>query len=245
MLSVLLAAKIPCVICRPIESNFVEFSLIDLLNQNSGAVTALVTFALALITAFYAWTTHRLVKEAEKTRLSGGQPRVVAYMRTNEVHSNIAQMHIANLSGAAAVSVTATLDQVTEWPGKFYFEDSKILRDLSYLRPHEVLKFDLGVGPDLFRDGEPARFRMAIEYESLDDRSFRFDEELCIESIEGHSHFQIYSLDDVARRLEDISKSLKSIIGSRRLRVNTFSSEDREEEARSARKVAQRADCGS
>ena len=166
-------------------------------------------------------------------------------MRTNKVHSNIVQMHIANLSGAAAASVTATLDRVTEWPSEFYFEDSKILRDLSYLRPNEVLRFDLGVGADLFREGEAARFRMTIEYESLDGRSFRFDEELCIESVEGHSRFQTYSLDDMARRLKDISKSLKSIIGARRLRVDTFSSEDREEEARSARKVAQRADCGS
>lgn len=201
--------------------------MIEFLNENTGAITGLATVALLLVTAFYAWTTHRLFKEAETTRLSGGEPRVVAYLRVGDVHTNIAQMHITNLSGAGAVAVTAEMERVTDWPKDFYFEDSKILRDLSYMRPHEVLKFDLGVGPDLFRDDEAARFRIRIRYQSLDGRSFSFDEELRVESIEGHSHFRIYGLDDVARRLDEISKSLKSVIWSRKLRVDTYSSDDR------------------
>lgn len=204
--------------------------MIEFLNQNTGAITGLATFALLGVTAFYAWTTHRLFKEAERTRLSGGEPHVVAYLRTNETHFNIFQMHVCNLSGAAAVGVTASLDRVTDWPEKFYLFDSKILRDLFYLRPHEVLKFDLGVGPDLFKGDAAARFRIVIDYQSLDGRAFKFDEELRVESIAGFSNFHIYSLDDVARRLEDISKSLKSIIGSRRLKVDAYNSDDRRAE---------------
>lgn len=204
--------------------------IIDTLNDNAGAVTGVATAALLLVTAFYAWTTHRLFKEAKVTRLLAGEPRVVAYLRVNEVHSNIVQMHIANLSTAAAIGVSAQLERLTDWPTEFYFENSKILRDISYLRPHEVLKFDLGVGPSLFRDKEPARFRIKIGYVSLDGRAFKFDRELYIESVEGHSHFRIYSIDDVARRLEDIAKTLQSFAGFKRMQVDTFTSQDRRKE---------------
>jgi heme-degrading monooxygenase HmoA len=204
--------------------------MIEALNQNAGAVTGAATVALLLVTAFYAWTTHRLFKEAKVSRMLAGEPRVVAYFRVNEVHPNIAQMCIANLSSAAAVNVSARMDKVTEWPNKFYLEDSKILRDLSYLRPHEVLRFDVGMGPDLFKNDEPAVFQVTINYSALDGRTYCFYDRLRVESIEGHSHFRIYGTDDVARRLKDIADTLKGFTGFKRVRVDTFTSRDRKEE---------------
>lgn len=204
--------------------------MIEVLNQNSGAVTGAATVALLLVTAFYAWTTHRLFKEAKVSRLLAGQPRVVAYFRVNEVHPNIAQMCIANLSSAAAVNVSARMEKVTEWPKEFYLENSKILRDLSYLRPHEVLQFDVGIGPDLFRSDEAAVFHVSINYSALDGRAYSFDDKLRVESVEGHSHFRIYGMDDVARRLKDIANTLSGFTGSKRLKVDTFTSRDRTEE---------------
>jgi hypothetical protein len=203
---------------------------LEWLNQNTGAVTGLATIALLLVTAFYAWTTYQLLSEARESRLSAGQPRVVGYLRVNEVHSNIVQLHVANLSGAAATAVSAAVDKTTEWPVKFDLQDSKILRDLSFMRPHEVLKFDLGIGPDLFRGEIPAEFKIAIKFASLDGRSYSFDDELRVESVEGHSLWQIYTIDDVARRLKEIAETLKGVTGSRRLRVETYDAKDRSEE---------------
>jgi hypothetical protein len=131
--------------------------MMDFLNTNSGAVTGLATLALLLVTGWYAWTTRALLREAEQSRLMAGEPRVVAYLRAHEVHSNIVQLCIANLSGAAAVGVSASIDKVTEWPARIDFGDSKILRDLSFLRAHEVLKFDLGMGQICFATTQ-ARF---------------------------------------------------------------------------------------
>lgn len=205
--------------------------MLEILNQNAGAVTALVTLALLLVTGFYAWTTFDLLREARQSRLLAGEPRVVAYLRINEVHSNIVQLHVANLSGAAATNVTASISKLTDWPNPFELEDSKILRDLSFLRPHEVLKFDLGLA-DLFRDGVPAEFRVAIGFRSLDGRSFSFDDRLRVESVEGHSHYRIYSIDDVARRLKEISDAFRSIIGSGRLRADAYDEGDRDRERR-------------
>jgi len=203
--------------------------MIGYLNQNAGAVTALATIALLLVTGWYAWTTRALLREAQQSRLMTSEPRVVAYLRTNEVHSNIVQLCIANLSGAAAVGVSARIDKATEWPARFDLSDSKILRDLGFLRPHEVVKFDVGMGPDLFQDDKPAIFEAAIEFESLDGRQFAFEATLKVESVAGFATWRIYGIDDVARRLEEIAKTLAGFTGFKRLQVDSYSSADRHE----------------
>jgi hypothetical protein len=142
------------------------------------------------------------------------------------------QLCIANLSGAAAAGVTASIEKVTEWPADFDLQDSRLLRDLKFLRPHEVLRFDLGSGPSLFRGEETAVFQAHIVFESLDGRKFTFDDELKIESVTGFGSWRIYGIDDVARRLKDIAETLKGFRGFQRLQVETYNAADREEEDR-------------
>ena len=206
--------------------------MIAALNENAGAVTGIATVALLAVTAFYAWVTYQLLRETKLSRLFTNQPRVVAYLRVNEVHSNIVQLHIVNLSAAAATEVSATVKKITEWPEKFQLQDSKVLRDLSFMRPHEVLIFDVGMGPDLFRDGEPAAFKIQIKFSSVDGRHFYFEDQLLVESVDGFSQWQIYGIDDVARQLKDISETLKGVTGFQRLRVETYDATDREAERR-------------
>lgn len=204
--------------------------MIQFLNSNSGAVTALATVALLVVTGWYAWTTRALLREAEKTRLMTGEPRVVAYLRVHEVHTNMVQLCVANLSGAAAAGVMASMKTITAWPLEFDLENSTLLRDLKFLRPHEVLRFDLGSGPDLFQDKEAAVFEAHIAFESLDGRKFTFHDTLKVESVAGHGNWKIYGIDDVARRLKDIADTLKSVTRLQRLRVDAFSGADRREE---------------
>jgi hypothetical protein len=53
--------------------------MIEYLNHNAGAVTALATIALLLVTGWYAWTTRALLMEAQQSRLIANEPRIVAY----------------------------------------------------------------------------------------------------------------------------------------------------------------------
>jgi hypothetical protein len=204
--------------------------MIAYLNHNAGAVQALATVALLFVTGWYAWTTRAMLSEAKRSRLLAVEPRVVAYLRVHEVHSNMVQLCIANLSGAAAVAVSASIRKLTEWPKDFDLQDSRILRDLSFMRAHEVLKFDVGVGPELFRGEDTAQFEIEIASEGLDGRKFSFKETLKVESVTGFGNWQIYGIDDVARRLKDISETLKAFTGFKRLKVETFDAKDRQEE---------------
>jgi hypothetical protein len=203
--------------------------LFEFLNANSAAVTALATVALLIVTGWYAFITHSMLGEAKGSRLHASEPRVVAYLRAHDVHSNLVQLCIANLSGASAVGVTASLTKVTEWPTNFDLQDSPLLRDISFVRPQEVLKFDLGFGPDLFRDEQPAVFTISLKFSGLDGREFRFENPLKVESVLGPS-WKVYGLDDIARRLKEISDTLQSFTGSRRLKVEIYDADDRNEE---------------
>ena len=203
--------------------------MIEFFNVNAGAVSALATLALLFVTGWYAVTTRSLLSEAKSARLSASEPRVVGYLRVHEVHSNIVQLCVANISTAAAADVTASINKTTTWPDRFDLEGSKVLRDLKFVGSEEVLKFDLGFGPDLFKEEKGAEFEVLIHFESLDGRKFTFKDSLKIESVVGPS-WKIYGVDDVARRLEDISNTLKGFNGFRRLKVETYNAKDREAE---------------
>lgn len=214
--------------------------MLDALNANAGALTAICTIILLLVTAFYAWTTYQLLRETKIARMYAGQPRIVAYLRINPVIGNIVQLHVANLSSAAATAVSAAIEKTTAWPEKFDLQDSKILRDISYMRPNEVIKLDLGLGHDLFKSGVAAEFRIKIKFSSTDGRDFLFDAPLRVESVEGFALWKIHSIDDVARCLKDIADTMKAFSGHRRLRVDTYSASDREEEQRSYEEMTRR-----
>ena len=206
--------------------------MIDFLNQNAGAVTALATVALLCVTGWYAFTTQALLREARQSRLLGNEPRVVGYLRAHDVHSNIVQLCISNLSGTPTIGVSATLTRTTEWPTSYDLQGSNILRDLAFVRPQEVVKFDLGFGPDLFNDkGEGAEFEISILFQSVDGRKFKFDRRLLVDSVVGAS-WKIYGIDDVARRLEQISQTLESYAKFNRLKVDTYDAAARADERR-------------
>lgn len=212
--------------------------MVDFLNHQASAIAAISTSALLIVTAFYAWVTYRLLHETKLTRLYDTTPRVVAYLRIHEVHSNLVQLCIGNLSRSPACKVSAKVVKVTEWPVPFDLDESTILRDINYLSPGEILRFDMG-GPDLFRDKKPAIFDCSIVYSDFFDRSFEFQKLLKVESVTGFGAWQVYGLDDIARRLKDISKTLDSFGGLKKIKVDVFSSSDRKKE-RDARDAERR-----
>jgi hypothetical protein len=74
---------------------------------------------------------------------------------------------------------------------------------------------------------------VAVKFESLDGRAFTFENTLKVESVAGFASWRIYGLDDVARRLEEIAETLHhGFTGFNRLKVETYTAADREEESR-------------
>ena len=57
------------------------FLTIFILNENSGAVTSILTLILVIITAYYAWVTHKILKADEKKRLRSIRPIIIANIK--------------------------------------------------------------------------------------------------------------------------------------------------------------------
>lgn len=206
------------------------------LNYFASLIAALSSLALLFVTAVYAWITNRLLAEARQTRLINTTPRVVAYLRLHEVHSIMVQLWVTNLASAAAESVSITIERVTIWPERFDLEGANRLDSIAFLGPNETIKFDVGLGPDLLRNGIPAAFRTVASYASLDGRNFKTEASLDVESVLGANNSKSYGIDDVARQLEDISKSLKSFTRFNNLKVEISDAQDRRCQLKQKRK---------
>lgn len=82
---------------------------INYLNQNAGAIQALLAFLLVLITAYYAWQTRetvRTMKEAEERR---NRPRMLVYVEQREEWLNFVDLVIANMGPEIARNVSFEL----------------------------------------------------------------------------------------------------------------------------------------
>jgi len=203
-------------------------TILCFLNQNSGAIVALSTAVLLVITSFYALTTYFLLREAKRSREWSSHPKVVAYLRLHSVHPIMVQLHIANLAGAAAIEVSVSIEKLTDWPPELAFEKSNFLKELEYLHPNEIVKSDIGRGPEMFKDGEAAKLRCRIIYKSLNNKQFEFVSELSVATLKNLGNSKIYGIDDVARQLKEIADVMK--------RVANFDSLKKDDALRSSRR---------
>jgi len=78
-------------------------SVIDWLNDNSGAVQAIATATLVVVTAVYAWSTHRMAREMAETRRGSLRP-IIGINPSKRDHSVIST-RIENYGAGPALDV--------------------------------------------------------------------------------------------------------------------------------------------
>jgi len=125
---------------------------VDWLNDNSGAINVLAFVALAVITAFYAFWTYRLVKEQSR-------PYVVVDFELSEYSFDVL---VANYGNRAASDIAfKVLSDVVFYTRRGdevirqSFSDLPVVkRGLEYLNPNRKLLFSFGWTHELFPKGE-------------------------------------------------------------------------------------------
>ena len=76
--------------------------MIDWLNSNSGAVTAILTLLVVLVTGVYVYLTYRLLLESKATREMAMRPVVIVTAEIHEMYMNIIHLRVRNIGGGAA-----------------------------------------------------------------------------------------------------------------------------------------------
>ena len=84
-------------------------TLIDSLDRHQGASTAILTAALVLVTAVYAWQNRKMVREMKHARDATILPKLA--LEFHRLGPNVVDLAIRNVGPGAAIEI----DVRTEW----------------------------------------------------------------------------------------------------------------------------------
>ena len=114
--------------------------IVDFLNQNNGAITAIATVVLTVITFWYVWLTRKILK-------SNNQPEVLVYLFPSEGYSYQINLNIQNIGTGFASDIRFLYDSSLISNASFLnnpFEELKLFKSgIDYLGPGK--KIDLGL----------------------------------------------------------------------------------------------------
>ena len=102
--------------------------MIDWLNYNSGAVTAILTALVVLVTGVYVYLTYRLLLESKVTREMAMRPVVIVTAEIHEMYMNIIHLRVRNIGGGAARRICLRTNR------KFMIGKDKSLDDLGLFK---------------------------------------------------------------------------------------------------------------
>lgn len=91
--------------------------MLEWLNQNSGAINALLTALLTVATAVYVYLTRRLLLESITVRKAASQPAIAIIPTLHPLHMTILNLVIQNVGGGPAYDVKFTVTQRVKGDG--------------------------------------------------------------------------------------------------------------------------------
>lgn len=189
-------------------------------------ITAGSTLALFFATVVLAFLTWALWKEAKKSREQELEPNIVVSIEPASISTFHAMLVIENVGKGVAYNVKIhdkNNSKVTTNNGDYYINEYPFMSS-SIIKPGQKIEHLL-TSFDNLKD-----VSMNFEISSENINAKKFINSNCFEAnfLYGRITFEIKSLDNVARSLEEISRSLISVIkGNYRLEVNSFDKEDR------------------
>ena len=110
----------------------------DWLNSNSGAITAIATAVLAIITVIYVFMTYRILKAMN-------QPEIMVYLRPHEANVNNVMLSIENVGTGVARELRFTGDLSLGFESITQFKDVDFPKNgIDVLGPGQKIDHYLG-----------------------------------------------------------------------------------------------------
>ena len=130
----------------------------DLLNSNSGAITAIATAVLVIITTVYVYFTYRILRATN-------QPEITVYLRPHEIDVNVVVLWIENAGSGVARELRFTGDLFLG------FESITSIKDIGFLKhgidvlgPGQKIDHCLGVITKNLDALKQAPFELTVTY---------------------------------------------------------------------------------
>lgn len=199
--------------------------LLNLINANQGAITALATVAIAVV-AFLSWrTTRALVRENRLLRKAGMEPLVVAYLKIDSRYKEIVKFALANVGQGAARNIRFRFSANAEdfASHEVRFSDTAERTAIGILPQGDKIEVSLGVGHKLFEKPRLQPFDVIVEYNDMSGKEVSRTYQLDISQFDGWITIGQPAEHEIAEALKKIERNIEHFaMGLRRLSVETM-----------------------
>lgn len=187
--------------------------MVDFLNTNSAAITAIATVILVLITFYYAIITRGLLDENRKLRQAGVEPHVVAFIHPHHDIGGIVDLTIQNVGLGPAFDLSASIVGETT-----VLEDRGVRLGVlngngsfpTFPQGHKLTLF-FAVGHQLLQSPLPQNILIVLNYRDAIGRAKQTHSKLSFEIFDGMTPEQNSLRRDTNNHLKSISNVLEKV----------------------------------
>ena len=204
--------------------------MIDWLNSNSGAVNAISSVVLVLVTIWYVCLTRRLVLENKKLREMTMRPALVVTAEIDETHINLINFRVENIGGGAARNIRLrTSREFMRGNNRSLNELGLFKRGIPLLSPGRNIETFLASAFELLQQ-EP--LEVTAEYEDATGRKIEETFLVDFAAFENLSRVGEAPLHTIAKSIEKLQKSIGNLSsGTKKLSVLVYSQDDLDAES--------------
>ncbi len=182
--------------------------ILNFLNQNSGAITALATVALVTVTIFYVVYTRRLVKVHTN-------PRISVYAQISWRLNRYVELVVENTGLSPAYNLKFALGKDREYSKGKFFKQLKLFEiGIKSLASNQKRIFNLGLEQDFLLEGYFIEFD--IEYENAGHKITKERGVLDFSGMESADTLVclVAAVDEIASKLRLIPITISSLQNS-------------------------------
>lgn len=140
--------------------------ILELLNNNSGALIAISSFILTIITLIYVILTSKLVLENKKMREVLNAPKVIAVIEPFPERASMVEMVLKNIGFRPAFNIVIRVepDLMCYSGKKLLSEHSFAKRGISYLAPGDEFRHFLNEASDMSKQEQETIYKGSVTY---------------------------------------------------------------------------------
>ena len=216
-----------------------ECKMFQMMNEYSDAIVAAFTVVVAFSTVAYVFLTRRLVNETRSLREAQTEPKINVTLESCDFAFNLVRLKIENAGLGPATDIR--FDSYVRSGGDTAEEILQGLTEPNFFR--SGMRF-FGPGKIIFAgftdmmSGDlekklASQFLFVVNLKSVTGKDYTENFILDMNELRGTSQLGKPNLYSIAKSLENIDKNFKHVIDSfQRIKVDVYSSEDRELETR-------------
>lgn len=205
------------------------------LNENTGALTVIFTAIVTLATVVYAVLTAALVKETRQMRQAQTEPHVDVSFKMRDETLGFLDIAVRNIGIGPAYDIHFSIHQVAgDLVAAGLMKELKEIHFLQsgvrYISPGQELKSFFTSMYERYDAKLVSQISIEITYKNAVGSNFKENFLLDFSELKGITRIGEPPLLTIAKHVKKLSEEFDKVTSSGRLRVDTFTSEDRRSE---------------